>query len=173
MIAAILYDIVKGEVLSRNVIVPADSYPVSTDPNYRYFIPYEPYSVPSYDGRYYDFSVRETPENTSHPLYPVYKQWLVEYVLTKRVVSDIFASVENARRVANASLIDFDLQAMSFAIIIKKQNNITLTDEENQILLSWVTIGSKLIQNKQTESNLKAQITLDQEPDIDAGWQSS
>ena len=168
---AILYDISTNHILSRDVEVSIQSLPVGINPNYKYFIRYEPFIIPNYDDRYYDLSLKETQTITSHPTYLIYGQWLVEHILTKRSNSDIFISVENARKVANASLIDFDLQAMTFAIIIKKQNNETLTDEENQILLDWVSVGNKLIQNKQNESNIKLQITNGQEPDIDAGWE--
>jgi hypothetical protein len=171
MINAILYNIVKDQPLSYINEVDPLVVPEKLNPDYRYFIPYEPYTIPNYDSRYYDYRKVETPSSLTHPSYPLYNQWLVEHILTKRSNNDIFISVENARKVANASLIDFDLQAMTFAIIIKKQNNEILTDEENQILLDWVTVGNRLIQNKQTELNKKTQITNGQEPDIDAGWE--
>jgi hypothetical protein len=171
MIIAVLYDIVKNQPLSYTNEVDPLVLPERTNPDYKYFVPYEPSVKPNYDQRYYDYKMVETPKNISHPIYPLYNQWLIEHKLTKRSNDDIFLSIENARKVANATLIDYDLQAMAIAVIIKRQNNEVLTSEEIQIALDWVSISNKLIQNKQIEANKKAQVLNNQEPDIDAGWE--
>lgn len=171
MINAILYDIIKDQPVSYSNLVDPLVLPYRQNPDYKYFVVYEPNVKPNYDQRYYDYKMVETPKSIPHPIYPLYNQWLIEHVLTRRNNEYIFLSIENARKVANASLIDFDLQAMAFAIIIKKQNNETLTSEEDQVLLDWVTVGNKLIQNKQNEANKKAQVLLNQEPDIDTEWE--
>jgi hypothetical protein len=168
---AIEYDIVNNRIISRNVEVLANELPERTNPDYKYFVAYEPSVKPNYDQRYYDYKMVETPKNIAHPVYPLYNQWLIEHNLTKRSNDDIFLSIENARKVANATLIDYDLQAMAIAVIIKRQNNEVLTSEEIQIALDWVSISNKLIQNKQIEANKKAQVLNNQEPDIDAGWE--
>jgi len=165
---AILYDTVNNYILSRNVTVSTEFYPQGENPDYKYFIPYEPFTVPNYDDRYYDLSLKETPLNSQHPTYPLYKEWFVEHILTKRSNDNIYISVDNACRLANASLIDFDLQAMAFAIIIKK---IELTTDELQILSNWVDVGNKLTNNRQLAINMKSQISQGQEPDIDVGWE--
>lgn len=171
MITAILYDLAEENVLSRNNQVSETQYPTGLNANYKYFVPYEPSTFPNYDSRYYDYALSETPVEINHPVYPIYKQWLVQHILTKRSNADIFLSIENARRIANKTLIDFDLQVMAEAVIIKKINGVTLTAEENQILLDWTTVGNKLIANKQLEAVKKLQVTNNQEPDIDTGWE--
>jgi len=70
---AILYDLVNGEVLARNLIVSESSVPVKINSSYEYFIPYEQYTKPDYDQRYYDYTLIETPLEEIHPLYPIYK----------------------------------------------------------------------------------------------------
>jgi hypothetical protein len=171
MINAVLYDIEKGQPISYTNEVDPLVLPERVNPDYKYFVSYEPFVKPNYDQRYYDYKMIETPTDTIHPEYYLYNKWLIEHVLIKRSNDDIFLSIDNARKIANASLIDFDLQAMAFAIIIKKQNNETLTDEEEQILIDWVIIGNKLLQNKQNELNKKAQVIDGQEPDIDTEWE--
>jgi hypothetical protein len=170
MINAVLYDIVANRPLSFNNEVSETVYPERTNPNYKYFVPFEPFADPNKDQRLYDYQRVETPVNIAHPIYTIYNQWLIEHEYTKRTQQEVFISIENARRVANASLIDNDLYSMSIGIVIKKLNNELLTSEENSILLMAVDIHNKLMQNYTNEINMKAAWVANQNINIDAGW---
>jgi hypothetical protein len=171
IIIAILYDLQTNEPMSYDNQVNSSVYPERTGTRYKYFVPYEPIARQYPDQRYYDYSKVETPLSIEHPVYTVYSQWLIEHVYTKRSVSDIVISLENAKRVANATWIDNDLAAMATTIIIKQQNNEELEPFEEQILLDWANIGVKLMQNQQTMLNKKTQILANQEPNLDEGWE--
>jgi hypothetical protein len=173
MINAVLYDIVANRSLSFNNEVSETVYPERTNPNYRYFVPFEPVGKIDYDPRLYDYKKIETPVNTVHPDYPIYGQWLIEHEYIKRSQADVFISIENARRVANATLIDADLYAMSLGIVIKKLNNELLTADEISILLQSADIHARLMQNYTNEVNLKAAWLANQSINIDSGWQKN
>ena len=173
MINAVLYDIVANRPLSFNNEVSETVYPERTNPNYKYFVPFEPYTDPNKDQRLYDYQRKETPLNTPHPVYGIYGQWLIEHDYTKRTQAEVFISIENARRVANATLIDHDLYSMSIGIVIKKLNNELLTNDENSVLLNCVSVHNKLIQNYTNEINMKAAWIANQSINIDSGWEKN
>jgi hypothetical protein len=167
MIKAVLYDIVGNFPLSFDNLVSETIYPERTGTNLKYFAPYEPIAKIDYDSRLFDYQKNVTPVNTAHPMYPIYGQWKIEHVYTKRSQADVFQSIENARRVANATLIDADLYAMSLGIVIKKLNNELLTADEISILLQSADIHAKLMQNYTNEANLKAAWLANQSINID------
>jgi len=167
----VLYDIVGNFPLSFDNQVSETVYPEKTAQNLKYFVPYEPEALSNYDSRLLDYQRIETPISTPHPLYAIYGQWLIEHNYIKRSQTDVFISIENARRVANASLIDNDLYSMGIGITIKKLNNESLSDEEEQILLDVVNIHNRLMINYQNEINLKAAWLNNQNINIDAGWE--
>jgi hypothetical protein len=173
MITAVLYNIVGNYPLSFDNEVSETVYPERTRSELRYFIPYEPIVKKNYDSRLLDYKKNETPLSTAHPLYPIYGQWLIEHEYIKRSQTEVFISIENARRVANASLIDNDLYAMALGIVIKKQNNELLTAEEISILLQSADIHARLMQNYTNEANLKAVWLANQPINIDEGWQKN
>jgi hypothetical protein len=171
MITAVLYNIGGNFPLSFDNQVSETVYPERTDPDLKYFVPYEPYTVRDYDPRLEIYTKHQTPKSDTHPDYPIYGQWLIEHEYTKRSQDDVFLSIENARRIANATLIDNDLYFMALGVTIKKQNNELLTDEETQISLSIVDIHNKLMQNYTNEANLKTAWLNNQNINIDEGWQ--
>jgi hypothetical protein len=173
MINAVLYDIVANRPLSFNNEVSETVYPERTNPNYRYFVPFEPVAYNAPDPRLYDYKPNQTPVNTAHPDYPIYGQWLIEHEYIKRSQADVFISIENARRAANATLVDADLYAMSLGIVIKKLNNELLTADEISILLQSADIHARLMQNYTNEVNLKAAWLANQSINIDSGWQKN
>jgi hypothetical protein len=167
----VLYDIVRNLPLSFDNVVSEMVYPEKTNPDFKYFVPYEPYTIRNYDSRLEDYRRIETPVSTAHPTYPIYKSWLIEHEYNKRSQTDVFMSIENARKVANATWLDDDLYAMGLGITIKKLNNELLTPEENSVLLSVVNIHSKLMQNYQNEINLKTAWLANQSINMDEGWE--
>jgi hypothetical protein len=167
----VLYNIVEEFPLSFNNVVSETIYPEKTHPDLKYFVPYEPYEIKNYDQRLEDYKRIKTPVETSHPLYPIYGQWLIEHEYTKRSQTDVFMSIENARRVANATWIDIDLYSMCLGIVVKKINNELLTIEENVILSESVNVHIKLMQNYQNEINLKNAWLDNQNINIDEGWE--
>ncbi len=169
---AILYDVVNGEVLSRNSVVSETSLPTNINPSYKYFIPYEQFVKPNYDPRYYNYVLIETPTNDNHPSYPIYKSWKIEHSLVKRPNSEIFLSIENARKLVNHKLVDPDLMVIVHAISIKQLNGIQITADENSLLTEYIRIGNKVLNNKNLELSKKALVMAGQEPDIDSGWES-
>jgi len=171
MIKAVLWNIVGNYPLSFNNEVSETEYPERTGSDLKYFVPYQPVALMHYDSRLLDYKKIETPVSIPHPIYPIYWQWLIEHEYLKRSQADVFQSIENARRVANASLIDADLYAMSIGIVIKKMNNELLTADEISILLQSADIHARLMQNYTNEANLKAAWLANQAINIDSGWQ--
>jgi len=170
MIKAVLYDIAKNSPLSYDNMVSETIYPERTNANYKYFVPYEPIVDPRQDQRYFTYKKVETPKSDAHPLYPLYGQWLIEHVYTRRTNEEIFFHVVNARRLANDSWMDYDLFYIGQGLILKQLNNIVLTPDETTLMLNYVSITNNLIQNLQHEINMKAQIITGQTPNIDEGW---
>jgi len=169
----VLWNIVGNYPLSFDNEVSETVYPERTGSELKYFIPYEPEAKKNYDSRLLDYKKVETPLSTSHPLYPIYGQWLIAHQYIKRSQTDVFLSIENARCVANASLIDNDLYAMALGITIKKQNNEILTPDEINISLMAVNVHNRLMQNYQNETNLKAAWLANEVINIDSGWEKN
>lgn len=168
---AVLYDIAEDYPLSYNNQVDSLVIPERMHPNHRYFIPFEPVALVNWDSRYYDYSKRLTPKSDAHPIYPIYGQWLIEHIYTKRSTELILQSLDNAKRLANMSLIDYDLQFIAQGLIYKKLNNIGLSDDEKDFMLNYVSLTNRIVQNMQHANSLKAQILLGQEPNLDEGWE--
>jgi len=169
---AILYDIVNGEVLNRDISISETVLPTGINPDYKYFVPYEQYTKPNYDPRYYDYALIETPTIDNHPTYSIYKSWKIEHSLVRKPNNEIFLSIENARKLANHKLVDPDLMIIVHAISIKQLNGIQITTEENNLLTEYIRVGNKVLNNKNLEVSKKALVVLGQEPDIDAGWEN-
>jgi hypothetical protein len=174
MITAVLYNIVTESVLRRDAQIDELNPPV-THPDLRYYVPYEPYPLPEYDSRYYDYPDTGGVATTiNHPVYPTFKQWLIEHPLIKRPLFDICKSVENAERLANSTIIKQENQLTFFAnsilLFFKRNAGIELTPEEEQSILDMSVKCEKIITNRQIATEKKALIMLGQEPDIDNLW---
>lgn len=175
MITAILYDTVTGSVLKRDCEIDELNPPV-THPDHKYYVPYEPYPIPEYDSRYYDCpDTGGVATEINHPVYPNFKQWLVEHPLIKRATEDIYKSVENAERLANSTIIKQENQLTFFAnsilLFFKKNAGIELTPEEEQSILDMSVKCEKIVTNRQIAEEKKALILIGQEPDIDSLWE--
>jgi hypothetical protein len=173
MITAVLYNIIGNYPLSFDNEVSETVYPERTGSELKYFIPYEPEAKKNYDSRLLDYKKAETPLSTAHPVYTIYGQWLVEHEYIKRSQTEVFLSIENARRVANASLIDNDLYSMALGVAIKKLNNEILTTDEINISLMAVNVHNRLMQNYQNETNLKTAWLANEAINLDEGWEKN
>jgi len=171
MIQAVLYDIINDKPLSFDNMVSEMVYPERTNPDFKYFVSFEPFAEQEYDQRLINFKKTQTPVNEPHPDYPIYWKWLIEYEYLKKPQEEVFFSIENARRVANATLIDNDLYAMGIGIAIKKLKNGLPTEEEEQIMLDIVDIHNRIMQNYQNEIDLKAAWLNNENINIDEGWE--
>jgi hypothetical protein len=172
MIIGKLINILTGDIISHNIEIDENN-PKDYGSGYTYFITYEPYSIIDYDQRYYDYEKDETPTNEPHPIYTQFKKWLIEHQYIKRSNIDIFQSVDNACRLANYSWRNEDLFFIAQGLIQKQLNNIDLTEDEENIMLDYVNRTNKIIQNNQHSTNLKSQIELEQEPNLDEGWEKN
>lgn len=174
MITAIIYNTSTGNILSRIAEVDENN-PSPLHPDLKYFIPYIPYPEPNPDARYYDKQYSETPVNIPHPIYPQFDQWLIEYPLVKRSNEDIFKSIENAERLANATIIKQENQLSFFAngilLFFKRNAGVQLTPEEEQSILDMSVKCEKIVTNRQIAQAKKDLVLLGQEPDIDALWE--
>jgi hypothetical protein len=161
----VLYDIVTGQILGRNIEL--EGTPPSVPSNLKYFTWYEPFSAPNnFDSRYYDLQYTETPTGDN---------WLVEYSLVKRSNADIFAAIENAERLANGTLIKSHEQLNFFAtgllMFFKKNAGIELTSEEEQSIVEMSTICNRIVTNRTIAESKKILVENGQEPDLDAQWE--
>ena len=147
-----------------------ENNPINYGTGYEYFILYEPIPDPDLDQRYFTYHKNETPVNQAHPLYPQFKKWLIEHVYTKKPTVDILFELSKARMFANSTWRDADSDTIAQGLIQKQLKNIPLENYEEAIMTDYVAKTTHLIANINHEANLKDQILLDQEPNMDSGW---
>ena len=169
-------------ILNYNAIYPNvdPSEPVvGLDPDLEYYAHYYPYDIPDYDPRIFILNITQGPGsgiNEYHPSYLNLKQWRFEYTTIKRTVDEQKIQVSNAEENANNLVFPHTKQlkylALGIAVLNRKIDGITLTTKEETLLQRIHDKALKIWINDQNTIDKNALIDLDQEPNLDDGWEN-
>lgn len=150
------------------------------DPDYEWLIENIPFPEPSYDPRIY-IMVTNLPDLESlstfqdHPDYSGIKEYRITYSPEKRSNADIILSIENAEREANSTILSEadhkDQMIFMMASVNKVVSGMSLTEQEQLQLDKLTAVNVKLSKNLSNRNSLVAQLTANQVPNIDSGWE--
>ena len=166
-----------GEILKRDQYPRTDMQPVAgLDPDLEWLLVYQPYIAPDYDPRIYILDQNEAITALPHPQYPLINQYLVTFALTKRSNDEIELSISQAEQMANENILPGDQQLkitiLALATIIKKQQGLSLNDDEQATIDQLMSIAENFWKNDAEAKAKIADIIANKQPDIDASWQS-
>jgi len=172
-------EIIKHALYPRENVTPFLEGEI--DPDYEWLIVYTPYTEPDYDSRIY-IMVTNLPNleflNSfqDHPDYPGIKAYQVTYSPEKRSVDEIIISINNAEKEFNnliwSEAIHKDRMLLMLAAADKKTNGQELNSTEQEYLNDMTNIAVKVSKNLANKNLLISQVNLNQEPNIDSGWES-
>jgi len=167
-----------GEILKRDQYPRTDMQPVAgLDPDLEWLLVYQPYVAPDYDSRLFILDQNEAITALPHPQYPLINQYLVTFTLTARPKEDVELSISQAEQMANESILPGDQQLkitiLALATIIKKQQGLSLNDDEQATIDNLMGIAENFWKNDAQAKAKIADITANKQPDIDASWQSA
>lgn len=182
IVNGLLLDKTTRQIVNRTTI-NTDTANNNLDPNYLWMIERYTNTPPSYDSRIYILDTN-LPDLTvdlatipDHPDHAGYKEYLVEYALTKRVNSEIEGAVYNAEKLANNGLLGDDalnkLAILGIGVLFRALDGLTLTTKEETLATKLQQIAIKIWQNDQNLRDKLTEIASNIEPDIDAGWEQS
>ncbi|MNF41649.1 hypothetical protein D3C85_538410 [compost metagenome] len=171
------------EIIKQDMYPRADMQPVQgLDPDYEWLVKHIPFAEPDYDSRIF-IMVTQLPDLNflenfqQHPDYVGIREYRITYSPEKRPNEDIIRSIENAEKEANdlvwkeSEHKDGNMFMMNS--VYKDAKGLELTAEEQAQIdkLNLVTVN--LAKNKATKEIKIAQVLVNQEPNIDEGWERS
>jgi hypothetical protein len=166
------------EIIKRADYPRADMQPViGLDPDLEWLLVNQPYDAPEYDSRIFILNQNEAITAIPHPQYPLINQYQITFALEQRPKEDIELSVKQAEQMANSSILPQDEQLkatiLALATIIKKQQGLTLEDDEQAIIDNLMAIADNFWKNSAEAASKIADIAAGKQPDIDSSWQNA
>lgn len=176
-VPAVLIRLSTGEIIKHGNYPKSEVTPIEgLDPDLKWLIKHIPYAVPSYDSRLFRLVTTQEVTEEAHPTYPELNQFKITYNTEKRHNDEITEYIENAESYANESLLPYDkrmkLMTLAIGLLIRKTNGITPTAKELLIETKMMEIATRVWKNDSELASKLSALLLNQEPEIDAGWES-
>lgn len=166
-------DTATGQILGRRLSWPRPDFGEvqGQDPNSTViWLKHVDFPQPGYDSRYYLLQGVETPDAENHEI-------RLTWQAVKRPLEEIKTAATNVE-IEHAAT-QFPLERLVLetalavtAIIAGAIDMQTLPAKHRTYLTAYRTKGTKLWQNRETLDGKIVQIEANQEPDLDAGWQT-